>query len=75
MAAPFGGVTISTLLLSFGSVAHKTMASDSTPRIFVGFMFATRTTRALSILSIGMCFTNPEQTCKGLSPLMLMFST
>mmetsp|Transcript_13109 Transcript_13109/g.55867 ORF Transcript_13109/g.55867 Transcript_13109/m.55867 type:complete len:399 (-) Transcript_13109:813-2009(-) len=74
--APFGaeagGSKGSTF--PFEPVPQRTIAVDSTPRIFEGFMFATTTTLLPSISASGTWSTSPETTCLGplLSPTSMV---
>ena len=44
------------------TLPHSTIANDSTPLSFVGFMFATTSTRRSRISSMGMNLTRPLTT-------------
>ena len=61
IGTPSGGSTSS---MESTPLPHKTIACDSTPFSFVGFMLATTTTRRLAISSIGTYLTRPETTCR-----------
>mmetsp|Transcript_1831 Transcript_1831/g.6740 ORF Transcript_1831/g.6740 Transcript_1831/m.6740 type:complete len:285 (+) Transcript_1831:92-946(+) len=73
LAVPVGGMTSSVLPSAL--VPQRTMAADSTPRIFDGFMFDTQTTRAPVNSSSVKCLTKPLTTWRGASSPRSISST